>query len=45
VVIATHNESLVRRFPHPITRLRDGAVDNAEESPPAATPTVSRGGR
>jgi cell division transport system ATP-binding protein len=28
VVIATHNESLVERFPHPITRLRDGeAID------------------
>ena len=29
VVIATHNESLVQRFPHPVTRLRDGEVDIA----------------
>jgi cell division transport system ATP-binding protein len=29
VVIATHNESLVQRFPHPVTRLRDGEVEIA----------------
>ena len=46
VVIATHNESLVRRFPHPITRLRDGAVDTSEDRPPSgATAGSARGGR
>jgi len=33
VVIATHNESLVQRFPHPVTRLRDGAVEIAPMVP------------
>ncbi|HMA16147.1 MAG: cell division ATP-binding protein FtsE [Bacteroidota bacterium] len=33
VVIATHNESLVQRFPHPVTRLRDGAVEIAGTAP------------
>jgi cell division transport system ATP-binding protein len=48
VVIATHNESLVQRFPHPVTRLRDGAVEIAGSVPPgsapAARPTGQRGG-
>ena len=52
VVIATHNESLVKRFPHPVTRLIDGEVDNAEgppapaatPSPPPARPTLHSGG-
>jgi len=30
VVIATHNESLVERFRHPVTRLRDGEAIEAE---------------
>ena len=42
VVIATHNESLVERFRHPVTRLRDGeAVDLA---PGAARPESPRAG-
>ncbi|WP_340115911.1 cell division ATP-binding protein FtsE [Pelagibius sp. 7325] len=46
VVIATHNESLVRRFPHPVTRLLDGAVDTSEDTPPAGAAAGSlRGGR
>ena len=36
VVIATHNESLVQRFPHPVTRLRDGAVEIAGTAPASA---------
>ncbi|MEO3428261.1 cell division ATP-binding protein FtsE [Pelagibius sp. CAU 1746] len=37
VVIATHNESLVQRFRHPVTRLRDGeAVDS--DAGPAPSP-------
>ncbi|HKY96171.1 MAG TPA: ATP-binding cassette domain-containing protein, partial [Kiloniellales bacterium] len=27
VVIATHNEALVQRFPHPVLRLRDGSIE------------------
>ena len=50
VVIATHNESLVRRFPHPITRLRDGAVEDAGDAAAQAhktapTPAPNPGGR
>ncbi len=42
VVIATHNESLVQRFRHPITRLSDGeAVDLAAGAP--ATPQAGNG--
>src|SRR3546814_17511315 len=33
VVIATHNDSQVQRFPHTVTRLRDGAVDTAPAAP------------
>src|SRR3546814_6272872 len=33
VVIATHNESLVQRFPHPVTRLRGGEVEIAAATP------------
>jgi cell division transport system ATP-binding protein len=40
VVIATHNESLVKRFPHPVTRLVDGEVDNGD-APPAPAGTAS----
>ncbi|MPZ09305.1 MAG: cell division ATP-binding protein FtsE [Kiloniellaceae bacterium] len=47
VVIATHNESLVQRFPHPVTRLRDGEVEIAGAVPPGTAPathTVSQRG-
>jgi cell division transport system ATP-binding protein len=27
VVIATHNEGLVQRFPHPVLKLRDGSIE------------------
>jgi cell division transport system ATP-binding protein len=27
VVIATHNEALVQRFPHPVLKLRDGSIE------------------
>ena len=27
VVIATHNEALVQRFPHPVLKLRDGGIE------------------
>jgi cell division transport system ATP-binding protein len=43
VVIATHNESLVQRFPHPVTRLRDGAVENAEAATPIPPPKLQGG--
>jgi cell division transport system ATP-binding protein len=42
VVIATHNESLVQRFRHPITRLRDG---DANETAEGALPSGVDGGR
>src|SRR3546814_12602374 len=38
VVIATHNESLMQRFPHPVTRLRAGQVELAAATPPPPTP-------
>ncbi|MGF1594121.1 MAG: cell division ATP-binding protein FtsE [Kiloniellaceae bacterium] len=44
VVIATHNESLVQRFPHPVTRLRDGEVDESGTVPPASGPAARGGG-
>ncbi len=44
VVIATHNESLVQRFPHTVTRLRDGAVEAAGTIPPATQPGSQRSG-
>ncbi len=37
VVIATHNESLVQRFRHPITRLRDGDASEADDGPGPAS--------
>jgi cell division transport system ATP-binding protein len=44
VVIATHNESLVQRFPHPVTRLRDGEVESSGAVPPAPGPAARGGG-
>ncbi len=44
VVIATHNESLVERFRHPVTRLRDGeAVELAPGTTPAAADSAVGG--
>ena len=42
VVIATHNESLVERFRHPVTRLRDGEA--VELAAGATTGMASRAG-
>ena len=44
VVIATHNESLVQRFRHPVTRLSEGEIAEpqamAEAAPAAAPPSA-----
>jgi cell division transport system ATP-binding protein len=41
VLIASHNESLVARFNHPVLRLKDGVV--TLERAPYATPTTAAG--
>ncbi len=43
VVIATHNESLVSRFPHPILRLREGEVDLVKPSKAPSRPPAKGG--
>ena len=45
VVIATHNESLVDRFPHPVTRLSDGVIAPSGEGieTSGTSPTASPG--
>jgi cell division transport system ATP-binding protein len=43
VVIATHNESLVRRFPHTVTQLRDGELESAA-APSGARSTAPAAG-
>ncbi len=42
VVIATHNESLVQRFRHPVTRLRDGEAVEFDAGP-APSPQAGHG--
>ena len=43
VVIATHNESLVQRFRHPVTRLSDGEIANPQEMAEAVPATAPAG--